>query len=302
MPLKNIDYTRTIIYKIICNDIKITDLYVGSTTDFRKRKGHHKSKCNNIIGKGYNSKIYKTIRNNGGWDNWTMIEIEKFPCTDGNEARARERYYFDLLNASLNTVRPLIYEHEKHEIDKKNAEKKKILTLFFENLIDEKKVFDYKIKASDLFTTFQAFIKDGNFKNEITLTRFGIDIQDYERIKKIKTHKGAFYCIDFDITKTYKITNVPILALFFENLINGKKVFDYKIKASDLFTKFQAFIKDGNFKNEITLTRFGIDIKEYEGILKMKTMKGAFYCINVDIIKKFLTTKYNMIFESVDRS
>jgi hypothetical protein len=30
----------------------------------------------------------------------------------------------------------------------------------------------------------------------------------------------------------------------------------------------------------------------------MKTNKGAFYCIDFDIIKPYLTTKYSIIFES----
>ena len=30
-----------------------------------------------------------------------MIEIEKFPCKDGNEARARERYWYEELKATL---------------------------------------------------------------------------------------------------------------------------------------------------------------------------------------------------------
>jgi hypothetical protein len=32
-----------------------------------------------------------------------MIEIEKYPCNDINEACERERYYFELSNAKLNT-------------------------------------------------------------------------------------------------------------------------------------------------------------------------------------------------------
>jgi hypothetical protein len=35
-----------------------------------------------------------------------MIEIEKYPCNDINEATARERYYYELLNAKLNTNYP----------------------------------------------------------------------------------------------------------------------------------------------------------------------------------------------------
>ena len=107
MPKKIIDYSKTIIYKIVCNDLNITDVYVGHTTNFINRKARHKSNCNNINGNEYNFKIYNTIRNNGGWDNWSIIEIEKFQdCNDINEACARERYWYELLNAKLNTNCP----------------------------------------------------------------------------------------------------------------------------------------------------------------------------------------------------
>ena len=104
MPKKNMDYSKTIIYKIVSNDLNINDVYVGHTTNFIKRKAHHKSHCNNINSKKHNLKVYKTIRENGNWDNWNMVEIEKYPCNDSNEACARERYYYELLNAKLNTL------------------------------------------------------------------------------------------------------------------------------------------------------------------------------------------------------
>jgi hypothetical protein len=92
--------------------------------------------------------------------------------------------------------------------------------------------------------------------------------------------------------------NIPVMAKFFENLTDETKIVDiqYKIKANDLFSKFQTFLKDYNFKNEITSTRFGIDIKEYEGVVKTKTNKGAFYIVNFDKIKEHLTSKYKMEF------
>ena len=37
------------IYKIVCNDLSITDCYVGHTTDFVKRKCNHKIICNNEV-------------------------------------------------------------------------------------------------------------------------------------------------------------------------------------------------------------------------------------------------------------
>ena len=37
MPKLPIDYSKTIIYKIICCDLNIKDCYVGHTTDFTRR-------------------------------------------------------------------------------------------------------------------------------------------------------------------------------------------------------------------------------------------------------------------------
>jgi hypothetical protein len=111
MPSKSIDYSKTVIYKIVCNDLLITDIYVGSTTRFTLRKNRHKSACNSSA-KASEFKVYKIIRDNGGWDNWSMIQIEEFPCVNGNEARARERYWYERLNPTLNAVRPKLTEEE----------------------------------------------------------------------------------------------------------------------------------------------------------------------------------------------
>ena len=66
MPKDNIDYSNTIIYKIYCNDSSLTDIYVGHTTNFIKRKYQHKVLCN----KKSKLKIYDIIQKNGGWNNW----------------------------------------------------------------------------------------------------------------------------------------------------------------------------------------------------------------------------------------
>ena len=47
MPLKKIDYDNIHFYKIVCNDFRIKDCYVGHTSDFTTRKAQHKCACNN---------------------------------------------------------------------------------------------------------------------------------------------------------------------------------------------------------------------------------------------------------------
>jgi len=102
MPKDNINYSNTIIYKICCKDENINDVYVGHTTNFSKRKYHHKMCC-----KTQKLKIYNFIRENGGWENWNMIEIANYNCKNSSEARIKEHYHYELLNATLNSVEPI---------------------------------------------------------------------------------------------------------------------------------------------------------------------------------------------------
>lgn len=106
MPKHNIDYSKTAIYKIVCNDPNILNAYVGSTVNMTTRKSSHKSDCNNVSSPKHNLKIYKIIRLNGGWDNWSMILIEYYPCKNNLEATAREHYYTQAFNSTLNSRVP----------------------------------------------------------------------------------------------------------------------------------------------------------------------------------------------------
>jgi hypothetical protein len=113
MPKTPIQFENTIIYKIVCNNLEITDCYVGSTTNFNKRKATHKIQCIKD-----NSKVYKFIRDNGNWENWSMVEIEKYPCKDNNEKFARERYWIETLKSSLNTIIPTRNRKQHYEANK----------------------------------------------------------------------------------------------------------------------------------------------------------------------------------------
>lgn len=106
MPRKQIDFSKTIIYKLVCKDINIKELYVGHTTNYTKRKNTHKSSCNNINSNRHDLYVYQFIREHNGWDNWDMIEIEKFPCKDIFEATKQERIRTEELNATLNSNVP----------------------------------------------------------------------------------------------------------------------------------------------------------------------------------------------------
>lgn len=107
MPKEDTDYSNTIIYKIACKDAAINDLYVGHTINFVQRKLSHKQNCNNPKSDNYQYKVYKTIRENGGWNNWRMDIIHFCNCQNLYEARIKEQEYFLLLHATLNSIEPM---------------------------------------------------------------------------------------------------------------------------------------------------------------------------------------------------
>ena len=94
MPKSILDYSKCIIYKIVCIDFNIKDVYVGHTTDFTKRKYQHKLNCSPP--KYINMKIFKVINENGGWENLSIVLAEEFrECNNSNEARPCERHWFE---------------------------------------------------------------------------------------------------------------------------------------------------------------------------------------------------------------
>ena len=115
-----VNYTKSIIYKLCCKNPEIKQIYIGSTAnEIRKRKNQHKSDCYNKNRESYNLYVYQFIRDNGGFQNWSIIIIENYPCENKRELEKRERYYIELLNATLNSYNSYRTEEEKKEQLKK---------------------------------------------------------------------------------------------------------------------------------------------------------------------------------------
>ena len=147
MPLKAIDFSKTIIYKICKDD----DFYVGSTTDFASRKSKHKRTCSNEKGKDYNFKLYQTIRDKGGWDSWEMTPLEEYvECKSQTQARIREEEWRVKLNASLNMRKAFgaetsqEYKKQYHQEHKEEInEKKTQYRQEYADVINAKKAVPY---------------------------------------------------------------------------------------------------------------------------------------------------------------
>jgi len=118
MPKKPTDYSRCVMYQIKCNDPDVDHVYVGHTTDFTKRKSQHKTGS-----KSSDRKLYRTIRENGGWDNFKMLQVETFPCNNKREAEAREDQLMTALRANMNQNRAFMTREQICERDKQQQKK-----------------------------------------------------------------------------------------------------------------------------------------------------------------------------------
>ena len=92
--------------------------YLGYTTNWAQCVEYRSDEYD--YGSNANSKLYTFVRENGGWNNWDMIEVERFEAIDGNDARKKERYWIEELKATLNNKLPTrsnkeyIEQHKEH--------------------------------------------------------------------------------------------------------------------------------------------------------------------------------------------
>jgi len=116
------DYKEGNIYKLCCNDTSIKDEYIGSTCNFTQRKYRHKSATYNENGFEFNKRVYKFIRENGGWNNWSMILLEEVSCENKKQLNKIEREWIEKLKPTLNCCIP---NRTKKEYYQDNLEKTK---------------------------------------------------------------------------------------------------------------------------------------------------------------------------------
>jgi len=119
-----IDYAITPIsfYKFVCDDENVVSTYVGHTANFTRRKSGHKTACTNDGTKAYNLKVYQIMRENGGWNNWKMIEIKSQLCDNKRHADRIEQELIDQYKAELNSNKAFCGETKEEYYKEYNKE------------------------------------------------------------------------------------------------------------------------------------------------------------------------------------
>jgi hypothetical protein len=143
MPRKEIDYSKCLIYKIqhLEND-KL--LYVGHTTNFTKRTYDHKYNAKH--NKKY--KVYEMIRNNGGWESFSMIKLYDYPCINLQEARTEEDKAMRELKSTLNNNQALQDIHKKLNREKLYRDANKEIMKEYNKKYQETENYRVSIKKS----------------------------------------------------------------------------------------------------------------------------------------------------------
>jgi len=88
-------------YKIVCKTDKLIE-YIGSSIDFNKRKDCHYLDIDKERTK--NLKIYKMIRENGGFNNFDFILLGSIKCVDLKEALIIEQHLINKYKPIMNTT------------------------------------------------------------------------------------------------------------------------------------------------------------------------------------------------------
>ena len=113
---------------------------------------------------------------------------------------------------------------------------------------------------NEYFTLLHNEIYNGEYDKAFYDYFMSIDLENYN------------FTNNRPITNFYnnmKEINLPIIIKFIENIIDKNTNEEIiKFTASELFSFFNDFIKNNNFKIKYTSTNFGLDIKNYEGIKK----------------------------------
>jgi hypothetical protein len=99
-------YKNFCIYQIYHKDIQDDDncRYIGSTTNFKRRKYQHKKNVKNKRSKLYNCALYVYIRQMGGWDNFIFEKIIDYPCETREQGLLKEKEYIKNKDSILNTI------------------------------------------------------------------------------------------------------------------------------------------------------------------------------------------------------
>jgi len=165
------------IYKLIKKDAINDDMiYIGSTEDIKCRMSTHKIRCNNIKSRNYNYKVYKYIRDNGGWNEWKYEIIDEVEVALREDAGIYEGEYiikYDAINKLNDVVAGRCLNKSKNQYHKEKYQRNK------EDILQ--RVTEYRNKNKDAINQRRREYNEQN-KDDINERR-----RERRRLAKLNT-------------------------------------------------------------------------------------------------------------------
>jgi len=206
MPKLPIDYSKCCIYKI--EHLEDENYYILETLLNLKREN---IRTNVVVIihqiRLINNKLYQMIRENGGWNNFRMIEVEKYPCADKREAEKIECEVMIELKASMNTKISYLTDEDrinnqkeytmKHTEEKKEKDKK-----FYEINKDLKKLYREKNNEH-----IKAYRDSNKIKQHAYNKEYRVKIKDVIKQKEKEYRKKIKEEILKRRNKEYRVKN-----------------------------------------------------------------------------------------------
>lgn len=92
-----VNYQNSVIYMICCDDLNVRKFFMMYTTNVQNTSCLFKANCIHNYAQSYYSPMYRYIRNHGGYENWSIVIVEEFPCDDLIDLRERTFYWDDIM-------------------------------------------------------------------------------------------------------------------------------------------------------------------------------------------------------------
>lgn len=113
MPKPSKNYSKSVVYTI--KHKKLNFVYVGSTTDFDRRKHAHLYACNTPTHPYHDQLLYRIIRTVGGLNDFDFNVHKQVNCSNGEELAIEEQNVINELKPNLNKNRSFRTVEQKNE-------------------------------------------------------------------------------------------------------------------------------------------------------------------------------------------
>ena len=142
----------------------------------------------------YDNTVYRFIREHGDWQNWEMILIERYKCTDALEARKHERRFIETMHATLNSSIPTRTSQERY-VENKDQVLNKSKEYYVEHRENKQQVH------KEYYENHKDTIRDRN--NTIIVCPCGSSFQKSHKWQHQKTKRHlAFIKTEFSETSS----------------------------------------------------------------------------------------------------